>query len=89
MPPRQSDEMMKRLQAMPVQDKGRAIVLVAARMGKSQSDLVRIVLEKVLRIETLEQVEEIAEVWAPLVGLKRERFVEIAAEIVVQRTPRQ
>lgn len=75
---RRSDELNERLQQMPVQDKGRAIVLAAARMGKSQYDLVRLVVQNVTKITTKEQAQEIASLWAPLLELKPERFVEIA-----------
>lgn len=76
---RRSDELNERLQQMPVQDKGRAIVLAAHRMGKSQQDLVRIVVQTVAKITTPEQAKEIAPTWAPLLELTQERFVEIAA----------
>jgi hypothetical protein len=48
-------------------------------MGKSQQDLVRIVIQAVAKITTPEQAKEIAPTWAPLLELTRERFVEIAA----------
>lgn len=79
---RRSDELHERLKRMPVQDKGRAIVLAAARMGKSQYDLVRIVVRAVTRIEKPEQAKEIATTWAPLLNLTPERFVEIAEKIL-------
>jgi len=67
---------------MPVQDKGRAIVLEAARMGKSQRDLVRIVITTVAKITTPEQAKQIAPIWAPLLELTPERFVEIAESVL-------
>ena len=79
---RRSEELNKRLQNLPVQDKGRAIVLAAARMGKSQYDLVRLVVQNVTKITKLEQAKEISQVWAPLLDLKPERFVEIAEMIL-------
>jgi hypothetical protein len=79
---RRSDELNERLKQMPVQDKGKAIVLAAARMGKSQYDLVRLVVKDVTKITTREQAQEIAQIWAPLLDLKPERFVEIAGNFL-------
>ena len=84
MPRRRSDEVYERLSKMPVQDKGRAIALWAARMGKSQRDLVRILLTKI-PITTIEQAHQSAVVWAPLIDLTPERFVELAGDVLKER----
>lgn len=83
MPRRRSDDLHERLQNMPVQDKGKAIVLAAARMGKSQRDLVRILLtKKIAPITTMEQARQSAVVWAPLLDLTLERFVELVQDVL-------
>lgn len=79
---RKSADVYEQLQKLPVQDKGRAIVLAAARMGKSQADVVRLLVKDVLKLTTVEQAREIAPTWAPLLELKPERFVEIAQAVL-------
>lgn len=81
---RRSDDLHERLQNLSVQDKGKAIVLAAARMGKSQRDLVRI-LTKIVPITTTEQARQSAVVWAPLLDLTLERFVELAGDVLKER----
>lgn len=81
---RRSEQILERLKNLPVQDKGRAIVLEAAKMGKSQYDLVRIVVNVVTKVTTLQQVQEIAPVWAPLLELTPERFVELGKSVLGQ-----
>lgn len=75
---RRSDELNARLQRMPEQDKGRAIVLVAARNGKSQADLVKIIVQQVTKVKSLEKAKEIALTWGPKINLTSERFAELA-----------
>lgn len=75
---RRSDELNARLQGMPEQDKARAIVMAAARNGKSQADLVRIIVQQVTGVKTLEKAKEISAIWGPRINLKPERFAELA-----------
>lgn len=77
---RRSEAIYARLCKLSVQDKSKALILEAARAGKSQRDLVRIVVKTLTKITTLGQAKEISTIWAPLLAVKPERFVEIAEE---------
>lgn len=76
---RKSEEAYDALKRLPDMDKARAILRVAARHGKSQKDLVGLVVG-ITGIKTNDQALEIAQVWAPLLGLTSDRFAELAAD---------
>lgn len=76
---RKSEEAYEALRRLPDMDKARAILMVAARNGKSQKDLIGIVVD-ITGAKTKDQALDVAQVWASLLGLKPERFAELAAD---------
>jgi hypothetical protein len=74
---RKSEDVYERLKNLPNADKAQAIRLWAAKEGKSMKDLVGIVIN-ITGVKTSDQTKEIAQVWAPLLGLTAKRFVELA-----------
>lgn len=76
---RKSQEAYEAVRRLPDLDKARAILLVAARNGKSQKDLVGIVVS-ITGTKERNQALDIAKVWAPLLDLKPDLFVELAAD---------
>lgn len=76
---RKSEEAFEALRRIPDMDKARAILTVAARNGKSQKDLVGLVVG-ITGIKTKDQALEAAKVWSSLLDLKPDRFTELAAD---------
>jgi len=76
-PPRRSDQAFKQLQKLPVQKRALGLRAIAAAEGLSEKDLVDLVLETT-GAKGKDQTREVAEVWAPILGLKVDRFVDLA-----------
>jgi len=76
---RKSEEVYAALKRLPDMDKARAILLEAARYGKSQKDMVGMVVG-ITGVKTRDQALEVANVWAPLLGLELDRFAALAAD---------
>lgn len=79
MPKRKSEEVYDALKCLPDKDKAQAILLMAARNGKSQKDLVGYVV-KITGIKTKNQALEAANTWARFLKLTPDRFAELAAD---------